>query len=91
MLFDLEADPDELNDLGSDPAHAEIRTELFGYLNDWARRLSQRITMSPEQVDMERDRSSLKGVLIGAWDENDAPEFMTKGYMPKPAPKGPTD
>ena len=91
MLFDLEADPDELNDLGSDPAHAEIRTELFGYLNDWARRLSQRITMSPEQVDVERDRSSLKGVLIGAWDENDAPEFMTKGYMPKPAPKGPTD
>lgn len=32
VLFDLEADPDELNDLGEHPDYAEIRDELLGKL-----------------------------------------------------------
>ncbi len=91
MLFDLENDPQELNDLGADPDHADIRATLFGYLNDWARRLSQRTTMSPADVDAERDRSLTKGILLGAWDENDAPETATRSYAPKSAPRGPHD
>jgi arylsulfatase A-like enzyme len=34
-LYDLEADPYELNDLGLDPDHAEVRAQLLADLADW--------------------------------------------------------
>ncbi len=91
MLFDLHNDPDELNDLGTDPDHAQIRAAHFDHLNTWARRLSQRTTMSPKDVETERDRSGLKGILLGAWDETEGPAPVSAGYKPRPAPKGPHD
>lgn len=37
QMFDLEADPDERNDLGGSPQHAEIRRRLLGLvLEDWS-------------------------------------------------------
>lgn len=33
-LFDMEADPEELNDLGTDPSHAEIRREMIAALRE---------------------------------------------------------
>ena len=35
QLFDLENDPDELNDLWSDEQHAHKREELHRKLHDW--------------------------------------------------------
>ena len=36
MLFDVERDPEELNDLGADPDHAALRQELLArVLGDW--------------------------------------------------------
>ena len=52
QLFDLESDPDELNDLGRDPAYAETRERLraeaeTGWCGDWIERRSPlRVTES---------------------------------------------
>ncbi|MEX0285195.1 MAG: sulfatase-like hydrolase/transferase [Paracoccaceae bacterium] len=91
MLFDLQNDPDELTDLGTDPDYADIRAQHFDMLNVWARRLSQRTTMSPADIETERDRSTAKGILLGAWDENGGPPGVAEMYRPRPAPKGPHD
>jgi choline-sulfatase len=42
QLFDLEADPEELRDLGTDPAHAAVRRECEARL---------RALLDPEEVD----------------------------------------
>ena len=88
MLFDLENDPDELVDLGNDPAHQGVRAEMADHLSDWARRLSQRTTMSPEQIVAERARSPSHGILLGAWDENETPPDQLKIYGTRPGPEG---
>ncbi len=87
MLFDLENDPDELVDLGTDPAYEDVRTEMAGHLSDWARRLSQRTTMSPEQIIKERARSPSHGILLGAWDESEASPEQLQFYGPRPGPE----
>ena len=68
MLFDLETDPDELEDLGSDPAHAEVRERLEGAIFAWARRHHARITVAPERIEAMTGREP-PGVVIGVWDE----------------------
>ena len=87
MLFDLENDPDELVDLGNDPTHEDVRREMAGHLSDWARRLSQRTTMSPEQIATERARSPSHGILLGAWDENETPPDQLNFYGPRRGPE----
>ncbi|MCZ7644127.1 MAG: sulfatase-like hydrolase/transferase [Planctomycetota bacterium] len=50
-LFDLEADPDELNDLGSAPEHAELRADLLsriGAVWDGARTLRETEALNAE-------------------------------------------
>ena len=47
QLFDLEADPEELRDLGTDPAHAARRSELHARL---------RALLDPEEVDRRAKR-----------------------------------
>ncbi len=70
MLFDLESDPQELNDLGADPAYEKERARLYDAIFTWARRHHNRITMSPERVETMAGREP-KGILIGYWDEQD--------------------
>ena len=74
MLFDLQADPRELVDLGADPAYAELRERLLARLNRWARRQSQRTTISDAQIAARRSGSERKGILIGYWDESELPQ-----------------
>lgn len=72
MLFDLEKDPGELNDLGRDPAYAEQRQAMHRLLADWSLQYRQRATWSEaknlEMTGLEEDM----GVLIGYWDEASA-------------------
>jgi len=71
MLFDLEADPNELTDLGDDRAHADIRAVLHEALFEWARKPRQRNTVPDgaiEGTDIQ-DRIGENGILIGYWDE----------------------
>jgi arylsulfatase A-like enzyme len=68
MLFDLVTDPQELVDLGGDPAHAGAIAALYDQLAAWARRGAQRITVTDDELVARRGRTRGVGVLIGVWD-----------------------
>ncbi|MFZ1105796.1 MAG: alkaline phosphatase family protein [Hyphomicrobiaceae bacterium] len=80
MLFDLEADPRELNDLGADPAHANERQRLAAELAEWGLRLSQRTTRSDAAIKAARGKSLRKGILVGVWDESELPAELWSRY-----------
>jgi arylsulfatase A-like enzyme len=81
MLYDLEADPGELRDLGGDPAFAGERDRLMAALNTWGLRLSQRTTMSEQQIRDRSGKSQRRGILIGVWDENDVSRELWSKYL----------
>jgi hypothetical protein len=67
MLFDLERDPLEREDLGLDPAHAGVRAELLATLFDWLRARRRAPTIAPESIERWNRREVEAGILIGAW------------------------
>ncbi len=71
MLFDLQNDPDELTDLGADPAHAADRARMEKRLFAWARRTSQRTTRSDAWIAARDLRlgEAKAGILIGYRNE----------------------
>jgi arylsulfatase A-like enzyme len=78
MLFDLTADPDELTDLGADPAHAKEAARLERLFFDWARRTSQRTTISDALI-AARDATlgeAKAGILIGYRNEEELREVL---------------
>ncbi|MEL0292504.1 MAG: sulfatase-like hydrolase/transferase [Alphaproteobacteria bacterium] len=75
MLFDLDSDPDELIDLGRDPAYAAVRDACYDKLFSWARRPSQRTTVSDQQLIDRRGKSRRKGIVLGV---NTADEIDTE-------------
>ena len=81
MLFDLENDPDELSDLGASAEHETIIREMYDRLGAWARRLSQRTTVSKAALEERRKKHGGTGVLIGVWDENELPPELTAKYV----------
>ncbi|MDA7963971.1 alkaline phosphatase family protein [Ruegeria sp.] len=81
MLFDLENDPDELNDLGLSNEHQEVIARMYDRLSAWARRISQRTTVSKKALEARRVNQSGTGVLIGIWDENELPPKLTAKYV----------
>jgi len=56
QLFDLLNDPQELQDLGADPAYAAVREEHAGYLFEWVRGLKRRTTISHQEIDLRGQR-----------------------------------
>ncbi|MEO0912684.1 MAG: alkaline phosphatase family protein [Pseudomonadota bacterium] len=88
MLFDLEADPEELTDLGGDPAYADTIRQMYTHLHTWARRMSQRTTISDAEITAGRGASNGKGILIGVFDEGDVTAEAMSKYT-GPAPKLP--
>lgn len=76
MLFDHENDPDELHDLGRDPAYQETCDLMYTRLGKWARRMSQRSTKSDKDIANMLGKSRRKGVLLGVYDGSEiAPEL----------------
>ena len=79
MLYDLETDPQELQDLGDDPAHAQTIARLRDQMFDWARRQHNRVTISDEQINTGRCRDdAADGVYLGFWDEAELAEWKDK-------------
>ena len=75
MLFDLENDPQEFQDLGMSGDHAAIRATLYEALAKWSRITRTQTTVSDAEV-MRSDEAALNydlnvspGILIGYWDE----------------------
>ena len=65
MLFDLSEDPEEFNDLASDPAHAQVRERLLekvqrGWDGGW---IQQKVTRKRKQYTP----------LLHQWGETNGP------------------
>ena len=68
QLFDLDKDPTELNDLGNDPAHQEIREQMLQLLIDWRRRLKPRLGMPYDNLaNLGPELDEDDGIIIGRW------------------------
>jgi len=65
MLFDLQSDPNEVMDLGADPAYEEHITRLRNYHFDWSRQHHNRLTRSREIIEKMTDGKEPPGILIG--------------------------
>ena len=81
MLFDLQEDPDEFVDLGESAEHAEALAKMYGHLNAWARRQSQRVTISAEQSQAMRGASARRGIVLGVYDGDEASDELMVKYM----------
>lgn len=71
MLFDLESDPRELNDLGANPDFREQADRLKALHFDWSRRHHSRITRSAEDIEKMTDDREPPGILIGYRDRGE--------------------
>ena len=69
MLFDLEADPHELSDLGDDLEAAPHIMRLTAMLLNWATSHHNRVTYTDAQIIPHAGLEPDIGVLIGFWDE----------------------
>jgi arylsulfatase A-like enzyme len=69
QLFDLEADPSELEDLGRSPApeHAARREELRELLLQWALARRTRVTVSDQAVERLTGSARSRGYRFGEW------------------------
>lgn len=80
MLFDLQTDPEELRDLGEDPEQQATIERLYGCLAQWGRRMSQRVTMSEQDIQRARGYSMRRGILPFLVDGNEVPPDLTQKY-----------
>jgi arylsulfatase A-like enzyme len=85
LLFDLDNDPQELVDLGESTAQGEVIDDLYDHLFAWARRPSQRTTRSLRQLEEMRVKSRKRGIVLGVYDEKDAPLELTVKYRGRKA------
>jgi arylsulfatase A-like enzyme len=67
QLFDLQADPQELNDLGDDPGFAGVREEMAMRMFDWLRQRKRVCTISQEDIASWNRREIDAGIRIGEW------------------------
>ncbi|MEL7117210.1 MAG: alkaline phosphatase family protein [Pseudomonadota bacterium] len=74
LLWDLETDPDEVDEVGADPAHAGEIARLEAAHFAWSRQHHTRITRSAEIVEKMTAGKEPPGILIGYWDPAEARE-----------------
>jgi arylsulfatase A-like enzyme len=68
QLFDLDGDPQEHHDRGTDPALAAVRAEMEARLFAWLRARKMRITTANADVERRADAAARRrGIIIGEW------------------------
>ena len=80
MLFDLETDPDEFDDLAKGDSHQDVMNALFDHLADWGRRNAQRVTKSDDEIKKTRGKSMRRGILPFLVDGSEVPDELTVKY-----------
>ncbi|MEO1549201.1 MAG: sulfatase-like hydrolase/transferase [Pseudomonadota bacterium] len=80
MLFDLQTDPCEFDDLAKTPGHEAQIARLYGMLAEWGRRCAQRVTRSDDQINAMRGASLRKGILPFLVDGTEVPQDLTAAY-----------
>jgi arylsulfatase A-like enzyme len=83
ILFDLENDPQELEDVGDDPRFEDVRERMRDAISAWSRQHHNRITRSPEEVEKMTAREP-PGILIGFWDEKEFEQVFKKPFSERP-------
>jgi len=85
MLFDLETDPQELEDLGADTSREimGVKAHMSDAIARWSRQHHARITLSAEQIDA-MSGGEPDGILIGVWDEKDYEETFGHTFERRP-------
>lgn len=83
MLFDLQSDPEEFYDLAKGDKHQNETDRLYGYLAQWGRRMSQRVTRSDQDIIEGRGKSLRKGILPFLYDGSEVSDDMTEKYRGK--------
>ncbi len=68
MLYDLQADPHELQDLGDLPGSQPAIARLLQHLTDWSLCHHAQITHSEAQVNAIAGSEEAAGIYIGYWD-----------------------
>jgi arylsulfatase A-like enzyme len=66
-LYDLQNDPNEQQDLGADPAHEGIRTQMAARLLTWFTERKSRVVQTDDQIRSGTDKVWERGVLFGIW------------------------
>lgn len=91
FLFDLELDPDELDDIGGSDLqqHCEVRERMEKALMSWSLQHHTRITASAELVSRLPLTAEL-GILIGFWDEAEYEQATGKPFSSL-VPTGPSN
>ncbi len=67
QLFDLEADPHELLDVGADPRRDAVGAAMRERLFDWMATAKRRTTVADEVVESRTDAHRAHGIHIGIW------------------------
>jgi len=67
QLFDLQADPQEFDDLGRDASSAATRSELRDRLLDFLARRRHRVTLTDAQIEGGTAQHKRAGVFFGQW------------------------
>jgi arylsulfatase A-like enzyme len=80
MLFDLQTDPEEFHDLAKGADHQAEIDRLYGYLAQWGRRMSQRVTKSENDIVEMRGKSGRRGVLPFLADGTEVPPELLSHY-----------
>ena len=85
MLYDLQEDPNELQDLGADSNYADVCARLHEALFEWARTPRQRSTISDGLIESTNitDKITEAGILIGFWDEAELEEALVNEMGPR--------
>ncbi len=76
MLYDLQEDPQERIDFGTDKAYAAVRSQLTEQMMDWSAGLKNRVTGSESMVQKRMGKSDEQGILIGYWQQEDLPAAL---------------
>ena len=84
MLFDLEHDPNELDDLcRNGRAPEDVINLMYDRLGRWGRRMSQRVTKSEQDIKSMNGRSGRRGVLLGLYDGSEVDGELLSCYVGK--------
>ncbi len=85
MLFDLDNDPNELNDLGAsnNVEHVDIRLIMEARISEWARRHHNRTTKSHAFLDSVIGDEP-PGIVIGVYDEDDYEAALKHKFTERP-------
>ena len=79
LLFDLQKDPGEMNDLGENPEYFETIQRLENQLNAWYRQHHNKTMTSDAEVFKRENGDLRRGIFLGFWDQADMDEAHRTG------------